>query len=195
MDDIIIVQPWYDDGKWFKRSYWSYPEDRTFSVDEYSDGDHEDADAEDLPSYEEVDRNWYEYHQYVAETGEDPLDEFFVKRHRTVKQVWYVAFANGISGTGVQRIKHGKRYYAAYEVPQHVKDYLMVVETPNMLQLKMDMPWKELVEVLGGEPGQKLHRFAIEHKVPVSEAKVKRELLKLARNAIRRYQERVKKAD
>lgn len=63
---------------------------------------------------------------------------------------------------------------------------LMVVETPSPSRLKTELYWEDLAEALSGDPARKLYKFEVEHKAPVAEAKVQRELLKLARKAVAR---------
>jgi hypothetical protein len=193
MDDIICEQPWSEKGKWFKRNFWHYSDTGRYSVDEYSDGDHEDCDAQDVPDLEEVERDWLEYYRYVAETGEDPLGEFFITRTRKVKkEVWFVSFDKTADGTPyVSRIKHAGRYFSPLApelLPQHVREYLMLQETPGLSRMETSISWAELEESLGGNLS-KLHRVEIEHDVPVSKSVVRRQLLKLARKAVKNKEE------
>ena len=196
MDDIILVQPWSEKGEWFKRSFWHYGESNTYSVDEYSDGDHEDIDEEDLPDYLDVDRDWLDYYRYVAETGEDPLGEFYVKRSRKVKEVWYLAFSRTRDGTPyLARIKHAGRYYPPFDpaaLPQHVKDYFWVEDKPGLPRMEMGISWENLTEVVGDNP-DKLQRFELEHDAPLPAHRIRKQLLALARKSIKRKEESLKK--
>jgi hypothetical protein len=184
MSDIFLVQPWSEEDRWHKRSFWIY-DDGTYSVDSFSDGDHEDCDEEDLPSWDELDTDWREYHQFVASTGEDPLNEFMVRRERSVQQVWFASFAQYLGGVCVTRLQHaGRRYSRFHEIPQPVCDYLMLEQTGNPSLLRMDITWTELTKALGRDPGRALHRMEIARRIPRPAPVVVRELKAAARKAL-----------
>lgn len=187
MAEIIATQPWSENGAWFTRNFWYDPETNSFSVDEYSDGDHEDCNEKDVPEPEKLARDWLEYHRYVAETGEDPLGEFMVQRTRKVKKVWFVSIAKTADGTPyLSRIKHAGRYYSPFDLkalPEYVKEYCLVKESSG-LQMELDVSWSELEKELGSNLS-KLNRIEIEHNVPVAEAVVRHQLLKRARKAVK----------
>lgn len=197
MDDIILVQPWSEKGKWFKRSFWYYSESKTYSVDELSDGDHEDCDEDDLPNWSDVEKEWLDYYRHVAETGEDPLDEFYVKRSHKVKQVWYVAFSRTADGTPyLTRIKHAGRYYAPFDpaaLPKHVKDYLWVEDKPGVPRMELGIQWDDLVEALGIDKLDKLQRIELEYDAPFSARRIRQQLQKLARRSIRQKEASIEK--
>jgi hypothetical protein len=102
MDDIIQTMPWHCGERdcpvgWHQSNYWMQ-EDGSYTVDTYSDGDHEDIDEDDLPSSDEVDEAWRKYHADAAETGCDLLDALPVPATRKRKRKWQVVFANSIVG-------------------------------------------------------------------------------------------------
>jgi hypothetical protein len=184
MCDIIIVQPWSEDGRWHKRSFWIY-DDGTYSMDSFSDGDHDDCDEEDLPSWDEVDADWRDYHQFVADTGEDPLSEFMVHRNRRFKEIWFASFAQYLGGVCVTRLQHaGRRYCHFQEIPEQVRDYLMLMESGNPSLLRMNITWPSLSEALGRDPGRALHRMEIDRTVLRPEKVVARDLKAAARKAL-----------
>jgi len=131
MSEIIDSMPWNcgDDDceqKWHLRNFWAY-EDGTFSVDEYADGDHHDIEFSELPDGDDVAASWREYHQHVAETGQDPLGQFSVKATRSERQRWEVKFARTIAGPMVVEMRRaGRRYQHGWEVPGQVADYLNI---------------------------------------------------------------------
>lgn len=84
MEDIIYSIPWEDDG-WFLASYWQY-EDGTYSVDNYTDGDHETIEAEELPTPEEIDEAWGNYYLFCLETGTEPLNDSSIQKEEKRKQ-------------------------------------------------------------------------------------------------------------
>jgi hypothetical protein len=154
-------------------------------VDSFSDGDHDDCDEENLPSWEEIDADWREYHQFVAETGSDPLSEFMVRRNRTFKEIWYASFGQYIGGVCISRLQHaGRRYCHFHEISEQVRDYLMLVESGNPSLLHMDITWLSLSEVLERDPGRALHRMEIDRTVLRPEKVVARELKAAARKTL-----------
>ena len=78
MSDIVSTLPWWcgDDGHtWHKASYW-LQDDGGASVDEFSDGDHEDIDEDELPTPEREVKEWADYRLWALKNRADPLDEF-----------------------------------------------------------------------------------------------------------------------
>lgn len=185
MEDIIEVMPFAcgDDSceqKWHKRSYWIY-DDGKYSVDEYSDGDHDDADEEDLPTYEEVQDAWLEYYRYVAETGLDPIDEFIIKRVRVRQERWEFRFSPSIIGPVVREGRRaGKRYYPN-QLPAHVVQYLNMA-TKGAPRLQDFATSKDFEEA-----GLTFYFWTVHHvenRIPRDPAKVTQELKRAARKAI-----------
>ena len=87
MSDIYTAQPWNCGDSdclfgWHKESFWHY-EDGTWTVDRYTDGNHQKCEPEDVPTWEQEEAAWVRYAEDVAETGKDPLSAFTVKRTYT----------------------------------------------------------------------------------------------------------------
>ena len=78
------------------RHIWMY-DDGTFSECD-SDGNHDDIDADDVPSLEEYEAAWAEYARHVIATGDDCLGEYMVERTVTQKQRWQFKFSRSILG-------------------------------------------------------------------------------------------------
>lgn len=183
MDDIIATQAWACGDKtcaaqWHQRDFWAYG-DGTFSVDEYGDGNHDDCDEADLPTPEEVDASWRAYAQHVVKYGEDPLGEYFVRRHRTERQAWAFRFANSIAGPVLLQARRGRRPVPVSALPPHVRQYLNLHSDGRRL---LDFStWDDVVKAVGNiKPGQWL-RQTINHKAPRKTETVARELRALAR--------------
>lgn len=198
MTDIIATIPWCCGerdcpAQWHTSNYWAY-DDGTYTIDQYADGDHESCDMDDIPSASEINSAWRSYFEYVAQEGLDPLDEFqfCVKSMRTVKERWRIKFGDSILGPIVIRAHRGVQSVSALELPQHVKDYLLIKPDANqgqpVLQPVLDMTWKELIEL----PDVKKIRapfgarqasvsFLLERHVPRSDSVVARDLRKAAR--------------
>jgi len=186
MEDIIETMPWTCDGAdgcthiWHQRAYWCY-DDGTYSVDEYSDGDHETVEPSDLPSPEEVSAAWMEYYRYVAATGEDPIGDFLVKREVTRNERWQFRFKRSILEVLVVRGKHAGKFFAPQDFPDHVLQYLNL-ESPRIPKLR-DFETIEEFE----SPGLRLNVWVtqrIQRHIPRSEKLIATELKKMARKAI-----------
>jgi len=126
MSDIICIIPWRG-VNWYQKNYW-IQEDGTYTVDEYSDGDHEDVEESDVPTYEEVEKAEEAYRVYVHETGEDPLYlyEYRVK-HSYKRKVRYTAeFRQSIGGAILCRWKRGRGAWSVgtQPAPKLLADYL-----------------------------------------------------------------------
>lgn len=183
MSDIICTQAWTCGDKdcaaqWHVRNFWAYG-DGTYSVDEYSDGDHEDCDIEDIPSPEEISASWRDYAQHVAETGEDPIGNYYVRRHRTERQAWQFCFGNSIIGPVLLRARRGRRRVLAADLPLHVREYLNLHRDGRRL---MDFAtWEDFAAGLPDvKPGKWVHH-KIEHRIARSPKTIARELRTAAR--------------
>jgi len=133
--------------EWWRTAY--YPVYRTedgkiyeevHSVD--GDGNHEyEVEAEvgtdewrrqQRDWYQAPQRLWKDYWEYVAETGDDALGEIFVPREKTTHK-WVAGFTQEPDGRlkfwGARPIGREQSHPPIRnldEVPQHVKDYLLV---------------------------------------------------------------------
>ena len=191
MTDITMQIPWHcglKDGctqGWHQATYWDTEDG--YTVDAYSDGDHEDVDPEDLPSGEEEVAAWKDYAAYVAETGTDPLCQYRVDR--TVKrteswqftaQEWIGSSTHGPALIGARQNSRGP-FLPGSELPEHVQEFLCLKKVggryvlegfTGIPQLKTDA-----VEVTWQGCGQGAKGVClIENTVPRPDAVVAREL-------------------
>lgn len=178
MDDIIATQPWTDGSGWHQRSFWVYS-GGTYTVDEYTDGDHEDCDESDIPSADEIDAAWREYSQHVAQTGEDPLHEYLVRRERKLREVWGFQFNTSIVGPVLLAARRGRTVVPAAEIPDHVRAFLGLRDDSR--RLGCAETWAEFAELVPGVKPRVWLRQEIEHKVPRAPKTVTRELRAVAR--------------
>ncbi len=184
MNEIIITQAWACGDKdcaaqWHKRNFWAYG-DGTYSVDDFSDGDHEDCDESDLPSSEEIDASWRDYAAHVAATGSDPLGNYSVSRSVGRREVWHFAFNKSIVGPVLLRAKRGRRVIHAHELPQHVRDYLGLDKSARILT---GLLWEQLQEHIPGLVAGRWTRHVIKHHAPRKPETIARELRVLARRS------------
>jgi hypothetical protein len=139
MQEPICSVPWHcgnSDGckvGWHKATYWVDDSEKTgYTVDNYTDGDHEAAGAGDLPSAEQEVEAWNAYYRSVAETGLDPLAEFRLPAQRRVSRKWQASVRNWIGSTehglrviGVRRRGRGP-WLNPLEAPVDVRDFLFL---------------------------------------------------------------------
>jgi hypothetical protein len=182
MSEILFSQAWACNdkncaAKWHQRNFWAYS-DRTYSVDEYSDGDHEDCEESDIPSPEEIDASWREYAAHVAATGTDPLGNYHIRRERTEPQSWAFQFSNSIVGPVLLRARRGRRDVPSRELPQHVRDFLGLDAQARRLE---GLSWDELEASNPGLKAGQWVRYTLEHRAPRKPETVARELRAIAR--------------
>jgi len=134
--DIYCSIPWRCDCRdpinrceagWHKTTYWVC--DDGYSCDDYSDGNHEDCDEEDIPSVEEQAQAWREYAEDCARTGRDPLGEYIHAKHKVSREAeWQALFQLSIVGVvllGVRRRGRGPWLHPC-NAPYEVRSYLDV---------------------------------------------------------------------
>jgi hypothetical protein len=87
------------------------------------------CEAGDVPSAEDCEAAWNRYYSEVAETGEDVLCELSVSPPKQAQEQWTVFLVKSICGWVLRfgRKRGGKRQSPA-EVPQYVKDYMLLHE-------------------------------------------------------------------
>ena len=181
MSDIIAEVPWHCGNAnnctvgWHQTNYWCYA-DGSYSVDSYADGDHEGCDAEDVPTPEEIDAAWLDYSRWVAEHGEDPLGNFFIRRTKQTRERYRAEWRNSIAGPRLVSVKRAGRERLS-DLPDHVQSYLDIGERT----------WDELialptVRTIGAASARA--DFVLEGKAPRSARAIQRELRKLARKHI-----------
>lgn len=171
-------------GGWHKGNYWS--NGKKWTYDAFGDGDHEEIDENEIPSSEEEVNSLIDYARWVLANGDDPLDNYIVKRSRTIKEVWFFRFSRSILGSVMCQAKHGKRLYLPREVPKHVAQYLNLVPLngrPEIPTGKMQdfKSWQEFVDAVPGVKQSVWFRADIEHNQPRSSAAYARELRAAAR--------------
>jgi hypothetical protein len=192
--------------KWHKATVWIADSSETgYTRDEFSDGDHDEIDEKDLPSFDEQDKEWKEYAEYVAQNGDDPLSEYIVptkyKRHET----WQIEVTNSIGCARLLRSrKNGRGKWLFWQqLPENIAEYLGLTQYNQYggkhdRSSKMD-DWKNVDELISHtkdsiEWGPKLKKWKGLNirkglvKIPVwidrKESAVSRDLKKAARKTM-----------
>lgn len=135
--DIICTVPWscgFKDGckqGWHLANYW-IQDDGTYTLDKYSDGDHDPIDHDELPTADEECEAWQDYYAYVAREGVDPISQFLLPTQIRRKRQWEAQIRNWIGSD-----KHGLRVISVRRrgrgpavpwdsVPTEVYDFLFL---------------------------------------------------------------------
>lgn len=192
MADIIATVAW-NCGEhdcpvgWHKSNYW-LDDDGTYTVDNYSDGDHEGVDADDLPTAAEVDQSWIDYSRDVAATGCDPLGEFNVPRMTKRKERYTAAFRKSILGAALVAVRRAGKVVPMRDLPQRVIDYIDAERLNGSAgNLRYRGGWDELVglDCVTVYRGTARVTFTLENEEPRPEAAVEADLRRSARRHLR----------
>lgn len=188
MEDIICTIPLQCGEKdcaaqWHLRYFWAY-DDGTFSECD-ADGNHNDIDADDIPSADAETQAWREYAAWVAETGVDPLREYAVARTIKRHEVWRIRVRPSVLGAVVYQVMRNRKRYDPRELPAHVAQYLTIdaqkrngamIAFPDYEDFRARFPKYRLGRWM---------RIDIKHDVPRSASVVTRELKRAARRTLR----------
>jgi len=128
MDDIIAQMPWKCDDNdchhhWHLRSFWAY-DDGTFSQDDFTDGDHENIDGDDVPTCDQINLSWRKYAEWVLENGVDPLKNYHIDTHKAVKAEYTVKLSKTTAGLRVVSWRRGHGKYQSGDPPKTMLDYI-----------------------------------------------------------------------
>lgn len=196
--DIIATEAWSCDFEggckagWHKANYWI--DGRGYTVDRYSDGDHEPISRRDLPTPEQVEKSWESYGEYVARTGLDPLEEYMVPRTTKRKERYTATFREGIVGPVLVRVTRGEPL-PLRTLPAWVTEYLCVERknesAPWVFAGGEGDQWAELIacegvreRVVKNAPREARITFTIDREEPRPAAAVARDKRRAARRHI-----------
>jgi hypothetical protein len=185
IDDIIAQVPVEGEHGWYLSSYWRYV-DGTLGVDAFTDGDHEGIEENDMPTLEQVMRDWRAYYEDVARTGSDPLGQFAVSVSRTQRERWQFRFAaRAVVGIVLVTARRAGRTYAPNDLPAHVREYLMLrIDAYGRAFVGDFATWAEFATAVldgHGRPVRPHVWWTDTLDAPRSDAAVRRDLRRLAR--------------
>lgn len=198
--DIIMSIPWRG-TTWHLGNYWIDSSCETgYTYDAYSEGDHEEVEESELPSGEAYQAAWDEYYEYTAETGDDPLGEYFaIPRKYKQRQRWTLKIAEGIAGLYLRAARRGRGpWMVARDLPLPVAEFLCLTEwgTQNpRIKNKLDVPWKRIATM-----ADECHEFkltskkmgvgrftgVIEVEIPRKASAIQRDVKRKARRTLRK---------
>lgn len=190
--DIVSQVPWMCEDKecprtWHMTTYWLY-ENGTYSSDEFSDGDHQDCEASDIPEDGEVTKRWAEYYLHVIRTGVDELNQLNVAA--TKEERWQFEFRRWIGEKklgayfmGARR--NGRGAWKKDDLPAELVNYLHLKDGKYASGVTCE-------EIVGAPNNRaKWHRGGMAVKgwatiwVPRSQKAIEAEIRELARGRFR----------
>ena len=87
--------------------------------------DHDHVEEDEVPSFEDQLDSWEKYRQFVHESGEDPLEEYFVNRTFKRKACYEVELRNSIAGPCVIKWRRGRKpWLPPAKMPMHLASYI-----------------------------------------------------------------------
>ncbi len=179
MTDIITSEAWNCGerdcpAQWHKADYWI--SDTGYTVDRYADGDHEEIEEDEVPTFDEIDESWRRYYADVAETGKDVLGELIVPQVRSRRVKWQVVFSRSILGTTLRSARRNGRgpWLRSIDLPDEVIEFLDVHKRrPESLTHQYDATLDDLRDLAKGNPDcrvQRPERGCLKMIVTVSES-------------------------
>ena len=167
-----------------------------------TDGDWEACDEEDMPSVEEMEAGSRGYLEQVAEGGVDYLGQLFVTSKR--KATWQVRFRNWVGSTthgimfdGARRRSRGEWIYDPNELPEYLRQYLMIEDLGHLTNLVCCPEFKSIKELREAasdvtfQPEKYpdlLARFVVTLDEPLPEVTVNRLTKQAAKRALKRME-------
>ena len=135
MVEIIMQIPWeMDDGQLALASYW-VQEDGGYTVDMFTDGDHEGVEDDEVPTAEQEQQAWRDYHQRCLQDGEDQLSQYTISYTETREVSWDIWISTR-PGEGKVRFQKAREVTEQFQgsnddwmehhrsLPEYVRQYL-----------------------------------------------------------------------
>jgi hypothetical protein len=124
-----------------------------------------------------------DYMAHCAETGDDPLHNFYVNRTVKRKEHWQARFTAWIGlskhGFAVTEVRRGKHTFEPSKLPEHVSDFLGLQKVGNRYCMEGITSFDDITNVDSVTPS--LVSFTIERDIPRPAAIVKSEIQAIAR--------------
>lgn len=212
MSYINISIPWQchnrdgceAEGGWHLGTYWTADEGdesdggTSHTYDQFSDGDHEDVGADELPTDEEHDAAWRTYAESVLSAGRDPLNVYCRSNPvRLEQQRWQASYRPAITapiGGRLVLVRRGGRgpwrRATDPDVPNTVRFYFGADDDTGMVPADV---WGGIKPLVKPSRDDSEYRSSIDHiavPVPRSAAQVEREVKAAARRHLRNLNQR-----
>ena len=140
--------------------------------------------------YEGAQATMQRYYQDVVETGEDPLNEFYIKRSVKRRERWTFQFANSILGMLLVKARRNGSVFAPKDLPKHVREYAGVTRVVRRGPAAgcARVHWTK-GDVVLSRNGRRTE--TIEREVPRDPARVARDLKAAARRNLAREKTKI----
>jgi len=192
--EIYFEQPWNCGGEdnctaaghWHKRTYWVG--NGEYTCDEYSDGDHDVVEADEMPTLAEVEASWCEYAEWVVDNAQDPLGNYYVRRSVKTEELWYFRFSHGINGPVLHAARRRDKQVSFGKLPDHVRQYLNL--TPRG-RLDDFLDWESFEKAVPGVKPLRWFPVKIEWDKPRTPTIIRFELRRAARRHLRQARKEV----
>ncbi len=162
------------DGNW----------DREGSGEKATEANYERLNRELIAGAERVNKD---YMEHCAETGDDPLGNFYVDRTKKRKEHWESMIRPWIGiakhGFAVTEAWRGKKVYKPSELPGHVSQFLGIQKIGDRYCMEGITSYEDLIGADSVKPG--LITFTIERDIPRPAAIVAREIKAIARRNLK----------
>ena len=169
---VLVSYPVLDGERWVNREYMRDPDEQPLFRDADADGydwDYTYIEEDEWPKKDEVDKHWLAYEAYVFDTGEDPLDNYYVSHTYKRLAAYTLVFRESLGGPFLIRWKRGR---APYEVasakmpPPWVCEYFLLTNGWFMSSEPDDLSRRPLNEIT--ETGETV-RFDMAHYLELLE--------------------------
>lgn len=184
MSDIIRQVPNEGEHGWHLMSYWTHDDpDEPYTVDPYTDGDHDGIDEAEVPTVEQEQRAWRDYYEHAAATGSDPLNALGVRGATQRRERWEFRLNDSIIGPVFIDARRAGRVYRAADLPAHVREWLTLASDGRRITA-----FERWAELEAAQPGIRRYRwFTVSFDgavVPRGEHLIRRDVRRAARRAL-----------
>jgi hypothetical protein len=131
-DDRDCAQQWHLATYWTNENAEEIAEGLNYTVDEFTDGDHEAISEDDLPSEIEQINAWNRYYSEVSHSGEDVLGQVLVRHTYKAVECYKIKLTLTILGVMLVGAKRNRKEIDHRNLPPHVSDYLCCSKTHSM---------------------------------------------------------------
>lgn len=136
----------------------------------------------------QTDKAVKEYLQHCAESGDDPLHNFFVPRTVKRKERWNAKITPWLGlakyGFAVTECWRGKQWFSPGEVPKHISEFLGLQKVGDRFCMEGITSFDQMVNADKVNPTA--IRFTVENETPRPDKVVQREIKAIAKRNLER---------
>ena len=194
--DIIASSANHGSSGWYITHLWVYVDGKrpTYSICTRDDN-HRDATKREADAFcRDEHQSWLDYAAYVAETGEDPLNNYTVDREIKMVETWTATLETWIGsrklGLRIKSVrrKGDKTDTPNQSLPNHVRDYLEMKRKGSIFYCDGIHSFSDVCptgdDKLIGRGATRKITFVLVVKTPIDPAKVRASLIVVANTHI-----------